>query len=192
MNFTGKYGIVLVPNTETRQQVILRSKHVEGNVLDLGGKHHPHLTLYHADFVDLPEDIVDGTLKAVAAQMPTMVHFYRIATYAKKFVFWDARLAGPLMSLHKQALGLASYLKEDAGAVGTEDLKLPEEQMENIRRFGHPLVGEQWRPHITVGYRNEGPDIDEPKQYDAWFSKVAFVSIGEYGTAQEFIKTVSA
>jgi 2'-5' RNA ligase len=192
-NFTGKYGIVLVPNSETGLQAALLSKRIGPNLLELGGKHHAHLTLYHADYEDLPEEVVDQTLEAIAAQMPTKVHFYRIKTYANKFVFWDARPAGPLFSLHKQALGLTGYLKENAGAVGTEDLKdLSVQELDNIRRYGHPLVNEQWRPHITVGYRNEGKEIDEPRQFDAWFSKVAFARIGEYGTAQEFVKTLKA
>jgi hypothetical protein len=185
--YNGTYGIVLLPASEGREEAVQLSRHIKPTTLDLGGKHHPHLTLYHANFDNLPEEVVDKMLQTIGMQLPLKAHFFRIATYKKKFVFWDARRDAALFSLHTQSLSLSEYLNEQATAVGTETLDLSEDEKDNIRRYGHPLVGSLWRPHITLAYREEGPEVEVPRSNDVWFAKVAFVLIGEYGTAQKII-----
>jgi len=189
MNYSGQIGIALLPNQETKNKSIALARQVRPNLLDIGGTHHPHMTLYHARLSGVPSGVVDVILKDVAALLPLSVSFYRIATFAEKFVFWDVSTLPVLMSMHERALDLARYFTAGEGAVGTESLKLPAEQVENVRRFGHPLMRNLWRPHITIGY-DEGGHPAFKEQESVWqggFDRAALVEIGEYGTVKKIL-----
>ena len=189
VDHSGQIGIALLPNQETKDKSIALAQTIHPNLLDIGGAHYPHMTLYHARFTDVPSSVVDVMLKDVAALLPLSTSFYRIATFAEKFVFWDVSMLPVLMEMHERALDLARYFTPGKGAVGTESLKLPAEQVENVRRFGHPLMRHLCRPHITLGYDEGGhPAFKEQERiWQGGFDRVALVEIGEYGTVKKIL-----
>lgn len=189
MNYSGQIGIALLPDAKTKAKSIALAREIHPNMLDIGGVHHPHATLYHARLNDVSASMVGGLLKDLAEVLPLSVSFYRTASFADKYLFWDVIVLPVLMGMHERTLELARYFTPGEGAVGTESLKLPAEQEENVRRFGHPLMRNLWRPHITVAYDDGGyPAFKEREAHFAGgFDRVALVEIGEYGTVKKIL-----
>ncbi|HEX5774875.1 MAG TPA: NUDIX domain-containing protein, partial [Candidatus Paceibacterota bacterium] len=190
--YNGQYGIVLLPDHETARAVESRSAAFGGNHIHLGASHAPHLTLYHTSVRNAPDEFVSGLLERIAQELPYAATLDRIRGFGGHFIFWDATMTPELRSMHETALALASYFDAQVESqTAREGLRLTEAEAANVARFGHPAVGELWRPHVTLGYLETEPaDVYPTHAAQARFDRVAFVEIGEWGTIRNVVKCV--
>lgn len=191
--YTGQLGIVLLPTGQLGDAAAAIAKEITPNSIDLGGKHPPHLTLYHAQLKDVPEEVVRELLALINNNLPfRRVTLSEVTTFAEKFVFWDKQGVHHLLtSAHYCALEALSpyYNPSETQQAAKEGLELPADQQENVRRYGHPLVKGLWRPHITVAYNPEGYPNFKKRMVSVrgTFTAVAFVEVGEYGTVKQIL-----
>ena len=190
--YTGTYGIVLLPTPETAAFAQKRGEEICDNEIKLGTTHLPHLTLYHTKVTQLPRETVREALHLLAPKLPLTVTFTKLAPFGGKFAFLDTQCTEPLVQLHEQALAAISPFYDSRGVqqADSEALSLTPEEADNVKHYGHPLVGGLWRPHITVGYVASGYTAAAKVLSDSGeFDRVAFVCVGEYGTIAELILT---
>jgi hypothetical protein len=187
---TGQLGLVLLLDGETRARAVeLADQHQQGSSIDLGGRHEPHITLYHSKLANVPLDVVHEYLDHLASMLPLALTFTQIAAFGNKFLFWDTERAPELVKAHEYALGLSRYfVSVGEQQAGKEGITLSPEQSSNVNKFGNPLVGSLWRPHVTLGYFGNGLVLeDRPEIFKGSASSVAFVRVGESGTIAEII-----
>jgi 2'-5' RNA ligase len=187
---TGQLRLVLIPDERTAAHATaLSERFSSGNMLSLGTRHPPHLTLYHAKLKEVPALAAQFAMQAVAATLPIPLRLTMLAPFGDKFLFWDAIRDPALLALHAAALELSRYL-DAAGQQQSdkEGLTLSRLQRENVAEYGHPLVGELWRPHITVGYfpASFAPTLQR-EVLDGTATGVAFVRVGDAGAVAEVL-----
>ncbi|MCA9363896.1 2'-5' RNA ligase family protein [Candidatus Kaiserbacteria bacterium] len=187
--FTGMYGFVLLPDLETEARARKYAQEVSSNALDLKHVHQRHLTLFHTKVVKASEGDLYVLLANLWKNLPIPANFTEVASFGGKFAFWDAERSEALQALHEEALGLAQFFdRSGAQQADSEALQLSEAETRNVREYGHPLVRELWRPHITVGYVPGGYDAAGfSAAFAGSFNRVAFVRVGEFGTVAEII-----
>jgi hypothetical protein len=189
-SFTGLYGLVLLPDEKTRNHA-LQLAHInrEKSHLDLGGRHEPHLTLYHAKLAGVPSSVVNEYLDTLAASLPMPLTFTRIARFGGTFLFWDIERTEQLMGAHEFALGLSQYFDASGSQpLDKEKVTLSPEESSNVKKFGHPLVHDLWRPHITIGFFPDGiSEENHPEVFEGGVTDVAFARMGEAGTIAEIV-----
>ena len=189
--FTGQLGFVLIPENKVEHRAVeLTSGYKYGSSIDLGGQHMPHITLYHAELENVPISVVFEFLNGLAATLPLSLSFTNMASFGGKFLFWDVERSDKLVALHEYALGLSKYFVAPTGEsqIDREKITLSSAESENMTKFGHPLVGELWRPHITLGYYPSGvPYWTVSEKFEGSTALVAFARIGEFGTVSKII-----
>jgi len=184
---TGQYGFVLRLPPDIEDGVRELSREYAGNELDFS-QVVPHCTCFHTYLADAPVDHIREIHTLLNASLPISLDLHRFDVYGEVFVFWDATITAPLRMLYDKALGLARYHCSGDGK-GEKLRNLPARQLENIRRYGHPLVGEDWRPHVTVAYNAKGiaqvSRATLPVQ--CTIRDAAFAKIGHAGSVTEVV-----
>jgi 2'-5' RNA ligase len=184
--FTGQYGFVLELDSETKNIATNLSEQYSNNLVPINQRI-PHLTLFHTSIKNAPITEVRNMLSNIVADLPVSLNFYNIVSFGEHFVFWQCVKTKELVAVHKRSLSLAKYFSPDSD-VKKENLILPEDQEENIKRYGHPLVLAQWSPHVTLAYTDANPKIVSHAYKHATSSvAVNFVKIGLYGSIQEVV-----
>lgn len=188
--YRGQLGLVLIPDEPTRCKTMgLASQYRSGNLIDLEGKHTPHITLYHSQLKAVSAFAVDQFLKGLAAMLPISLSFTTIATFGGKFLFWNIVRSSNLLKAHEYAMELSEYfIPEGDQQTEKEKLVLSSGEILNMKRFGYPLVRKFWHPHITLGYYPEGISQSlMQKRFKGGVAGVAFIRVGEFGTLAEVI-----
>ena len=103
MSFTGSCGFVLTPNQSLANEAIHQARLWHKARLESPREAEykvttAHLTLFHANVHDVPEDFVQETLDALAAIVDQPLNFDAIEPYGGKFLFWHARRSQMLTS----------------------------------------------------------------------------------------------
>ena len=181
-----RFGIVLLPDAVIDREARDIASHIDGNQITFSDVRVPHMTLYHAHLLNVPNTLVNQCLAEVAACLPVEVKFTQVVPRNSKFIFWEIEKTSQLIELHEIGLKLAKYLDLTAAAPATkEGLRLSPEQEENVKKFGHPLVKGEWNPHITVGYLS---DVTNQVTLEAVRSgsliKASFAKIVDLGQAE--------
>ena len=161
----------------------------------------PHLTLYHGKLEDIPESVARDVLRALRSDLVGRKFILNdIVAFGGNFIFWnvDPSCSGfeVLHKSHSDALSVASYLGRSsvAKAVSEEALSLTDAELENVKRFGHPLVRSLYTPHITLGFH---PCISDQLARGLecdWSFEVAsveLVKIGHPGRVEEILDLVN-
>lgn len=187
-SYTGQSGIVLFPDGQTNREALRLSIECGGgNSIDLGGRHTPHLTLYHSKLTSVPASEVNKTLDNLKDILPIRLLFTEIAVFGGKYLFWDTERTEVLMKAHERALDISRFfIPAGEQPVGTAHISLSSEEDLNVQKYGHPLVRALWRPHITLGYYPQGISREPSAQtFEGFAVEVAFVRVGEMGTVIE-------
>ncbi|MBI2640922.1 MAG: 2'-5' RNA ligase family protein [Candidatus Sungbacteria bacterium] len=187
--YEGRLGVVLLFADRTRAKVLeAAAQYKDGNLIDLGGQHEPHLTLYHAELVRVPAEVIAELLEELACSVYELqLIFSRISPW-NRFLFWDVKRQKELVDMHGRALSLARYFNRGMGQVEGGFSVLSLQERYNVEVFGNPLVNDLWRPHVTLGYYAEGRAMDAlDKRFSGIASAIAFVQIGEMGTIAKVI-----
>lgn len=158
----------------------------------------PHVTLYHGKLKDVPIAVVASLVDRIRQLL--LGHKFvlsEVVGFGGNFIFWNLSEVGSdikqLQSAHEIALELAQYLDPTAlpKATTEEALTLSEEQKENVRRFGHPLVRNLFLPHITLGFHPGVANVKPPistEEATLTVASVEFVRIGHPGRVEEVLK----
>jgi hypothetical protein len=189
--FTGQFGIVLLVDTliEERARKINDDNRLD-NLIDLE-KSRPHISLYHGPVKDLPLEEVHHLMFYISDMLPIPISLTKLSQFGGKFLFWDVENLSKLRPAHFIALHMAKYYDEQQESASVkEQLDLTPNQQRNLLKLGHPLVGTDYRPHITVGYFHHPLRNDEPLTLEAIRGQaqtVAFVQIGENGVIDRIL-----
>ena len=200
----GRFGIVfLLSNNLQNIAKIFASKSEPQNVItfSLGDdskedegvvvRSIPHITVYHAKFDMLPYHTVVRVMQIGKRLMQNSLDIQMddFSFFGGKFVFWHAVKTRDMKNFHDLVLRELSRfaVRGQQSAEKLQELTMGEE--ENIYKFGNPLVGDLWQPHITIGYFPDG-DVNKPSISPAFEGKVrgiAFCEMGEVGNVAKVL-----
>jgi 2'-5' RNA ligase len=197
--FSGPLGLVIVPDQATIERAYTIAEEImpKGAHYVLGPGSLPHLTLYHGNLADVPGPVASETLKGLRSNLVGQRFTLKnIVAFGGNFIFWNVDCSScncdVLQVSHNMALNLAQYLDRStvARAVSDERLSLKEAELENVRRFGHPLVRSLYMPHITIGFDRGLSEQVAPNMKFKWSMEVAsveLVKVGHPGRVEEII-----
>lgn len=188
-SFTGRYGFVLlVDEAITKQAQKLNNRFRFRNEIILK-KQLVHVSLYHAQFLKLPENRVSTFLDRALHMLMPPVHLNQLEIFRDKFLFWNVNNVAELYPLHELALEFSAHVDLTKTAASfQEGLKLSYREKENVKRYGYPLVKKLWKPHATLGYFREGrPVMSESVPMQGKITGVAFVEIGDNGVITSIV-----
>lgn len=188
--FNGSFGFVIKPDAKTQRRAEDLAErlapHAEFHVKI------PHITLYHGRVQNLPLETVRRILPHLKGYIGETLALDSFEIYGGKFLFWDNQKTRNIREMHFRALALADYL--DKGAVARavdEGLSMTPEELENVRRFGHPLVRDRYTPHITLAYDSRGltlpPGDMEMRPWEMKIEDVLFTEMGKYGAVARVV-----
>lgn len=188
-DFSGAYGFVIKPDekTQTYAKKLARTAAPWAEFL----VEVPHITLYHAQFENLPEELAKSILDDVKGAEGQILNLRRLYIFGGKFIFWDVEDKDSIRLIHEKALASAKYLNHSVAAKSIEEgLDLNPEEIANIQKFGHPLVMDKFTPHITLAYDHQGiflPPGIAGKNLEMKIDKVSFAEMGKYGSVSKII-----
>lgn len=194
--YSGAYGFVVQPDIATQAEVDQLIMKYAG--LASFQTPRPHLTLYHAALKRAPEDRIRRILENCERILApgTEIPLGPVAQFGEKFLFWDVPWRGDdsltrtLFRAHHAALALADFRNESVttGRQAEEKLQLTPEEQENVRKYGHPLVSGQWRPHLTLAHDERGfKGVYPDHPHIMTVVAVRFVHIGPFGSVLDVI-----
>ena len=188
-SFSGAYGFVIQPDQKTQVEAENLAKRLAPSAEFL--VQNPHITLFYAKFENLPKDVVEKTLLELKANERVNLSLNTLQVYGERFIFWNIEDKDKLRNAHEKALETAKFLNqvEIANAI-EEGLKLTQKEQDNIRRFGHPLVLNDYLPHITLAYDGNGIVLSSQKNSEPWemkIDKIHFAEMGPYGSVRKII-----
>lgn len=193
---SGPYGLVVLPDAETcaiaKKESANRMPNKAAYSLE---NEQPHLTLYHGNIINMPLFEALQVRQDVAKILQgSEIELYDIEVYADKFLFWNAEHRpleeSPLQKAHYLAAGvLSSYLNREAEpSAQKEKLKLTDAEEKNVAEFGHPLVGDLYKPHITLGYDRRGIKNVEGNYLRYMIAdRIALVKMGDHGRIEKVV-----
>jgi 2'-5' RNA ligase len=186
---SGSYGFVIKPDAETQKKAEALAREMAPNA-EFQTKI-PHITLYHARLDELPLQAARDILLKLRAYKGETLILNSFEVYGGKFFFWDNEKTDILRSMHGEALKLATYLDKKAVARAVEEgLNMTPEELENIKRYGHPLVLERYTPHITLAYDSRGlvlPPHTPATPREMKIDDVLFAEMGKYGSVARVV-----
>ena len=188
---TGAFGIVIVPDNDTQERSrALAAELLEGRAeFVLSPRDLPHLTLYHAKVAGLPStELVERARRLEDRLGGLRLRLQRLGFAGGNFLFWDVDWntdrEGRLRDAHEEALQLSHYLDRSAPpkATSEEGLQLTPPELSNVEAYGHPLVRDLYRPHITLGFmRGLENSLALPRTEEEWTVQVSEVRAAEIG-----------
>jgi len=196
---SGALGVVIIPDQPTVERAYsLASEILPGEaeyVLSPGSI--PHLTLYHAKLQGLPRAEMREILGSIRKLIVQKAFWLgKIVGFGGNFVYWNVDQAREdckdLDLAHAKALSISRFLDRSlpSKATSEEGLTLSEEQLENVRLYGHPLVGNLFTPHITLMFGQGTAQKLMGDSHLNWRFSVAsveLVRVGHPGRIEELV-----
>lgn len=124
----------------------------------------PHLTVYQTKYPKSNEELIGKKLRELAREMGSFELELAPVSTAFGFVYLDALPNGLLDDLHERVVGVVNPWRE--GMVIEELFDLPGisvQQTEYLKEYGHPLVKEEFLPHVTLAKPEKIEEVDEAK-----------------------------
>lgn len=188
--FSGPLGWVIIPDRET--QDVSRTLAQDFNSDSEYLVSTAHITLYHANLANVPLRLIEETSRTLSGSIGKQFSLDEILPYGDKFLFWDVSTPSTeIQNVHKLILGnYQQYLsKDEVAAAKEEELDLTRHEMKNLELYGHPLVFELYRPHITLLYNSSGVNLKSRKNWGASIQNIQFVEMGNYGSVKKVLST---
>ncbi len=150
-------NVVLLPDSKTTDELIALSESLGRQfptVFTLDTKDHlPHLSLYPARYPLRNQGRVEEEIKTIAGSLQGMdVALERYSEFSG-FVFFNVLKDRALQDLHDTVFAVLNDLRE--GQVSDVVVKLrglTPQLRANVKRGGQVFIGEDYDPHITLGY----------------------------------------
>ena len=189
----GSHGILLLPDDDTRDachELATRILPSEAEFI----ADHSHITLYHGYLKEAPTERILNSVDRLEHLVGANFDLNSVELFGGKFVFYNLTFDDRIGDAHRQALGMAEFLDQDVVARSvSEGLELTPDQQSSLERYGHPLVGELYIPHITLGYHSALPQSDfESMPRTMSVKSVVLARIGEFGAADELLYEVDS
>ena len=187
--FSGSYGFVIKPDSKTQEKAqAIAIKLAPGAEFQTTI---PHITLYHGRIEHLPLRVVKEILAELKEHRGESLTLDSFEVYGGNFLFWDVKMTDILPPMHKKALSISAYLEKDGIAMAhDEGLKMTSKELDNIMRYGHPLVLERYVPHITLAYDSHGLTLSPQLPLSPWrieIDDVIFAEMGKYGAVARIV-----
>lgn len=163
-----------------------------GGAVDFGAGRIPHITLYMGLFPEAERAAVVSELKTVAAETaPFPIVLREIETSRDGYLFWKVVADEPLRHLHERVVTALNPLR--CGAVREKFLedqeRFTKEECVYIMKYGFPWVLDRFRPHVTVGYLENGAaaaaDALGCPEARGEAVRIALGSVGDHGVILE-------
>lgn len=179
--YTGLLGFVILPDNKTKEVLKELSKKYSLKDDVLPQPH--HLSLYHGNLLNFPDDKVRKLLQQLKFLFGNKYVLKQIEPYGEKFLFWD--VSKPFLGLQRAHESIvkviAQYVDhEKTGIALKEELKIPEKELSNIKRYSHPLVKDLFRPHYSLLYRKKDVKNKNNKEHVGIVKEIQFVEIGGF------------
>ncbi|HSR89481.1 MAG TPA: 2'-5' RNA ligase family protein [Candidatus Udaeobacter sp.] len=148
-SFSGFYGLVILPDAVTVERVRSLVKQLAPKVefqTEI-----PHVTLFQGQMKDLPVAEVKKLLKKLESLRGKQFNLDKLEIFAGEYLFWDVKNTVELQKAHEVALDMVKYVNPDRLKLAPHaSLNLTDKQMESVKKYGHPLSGSAYLPHITI------------------------------------------
>jgi 2'-5' RNA ligase len=188
------YDIVIFPPDSIRAKAIELSDHLSQFDtyirLSKNGPY-PHISLYQAEFPLVNLDKVKTKLteyvksKKIFSISP-IDQVYQPG--GRGYLEVQYPPVGKLLELHQEVIELLNPLREDLmrEAEKARFDSLPEDQQENIKKWGYSFTGPYFRPHITLArLKDESPaalaSLDK-KDFSFNVGQIGIFELGPHGT----------
>lgn len=149
-------NIALIPTHEIFDQAIEMSKKVNEEVNAEFVLNYtlflPHITVYQAHFPDKNIDKVKKTVAKIAeATKSIKIELQTFSINYKTFLFWTVEKSDALSNLQNQIIHVVNPLRDGLilPALSNIDLENKDDAYD-IQHFGSLLIGEHYKPHITI------------------------------------------
>lgn len=156
------------------------------------GKRYPHISLYK--FQLKAEDItkVDEVLAAIARRTPSLQLRARKYSYEHDgyhFIDVEYEKTPELLDLQKDVIEAVNPIREGMREKDKERMLSAQGlSLENYQKYGYNLVGELFRPHISltrlkVASQAASKVLDDLHNFDGNFVGLGLFETGDHGTA---------
>lgn len=187
--YSGSYGFFIRPDDKSQEKVVATARELAANSEFVTRT--PHVSLYHAKYLDLPKESILKTMRALKTLAGKSLTLKGIHIYGGKFIFWDVEMNPALQKAHEVALETSKFLDPEGVAKALEEgLNLSTIEVQNIKKYGHPLVLDNYLPHITLAYDNKGiklPKQTNERSEDMQIEDVNFVQTGLFGSIKQIV-----
>ena len=191
--FSGPYAIVIIPDANTNDRVRSLGRQLAPNAefpTEI-----PHVTLFQAQVTDLPAKEVQKLLKELENLHGRQFDLYKLEIFANQYLFWDLKNTPQLQQAHEATLQLVKYVDpEKLKFAPHASLKLTEKQTESVKKYGHPLSGDAYLPHITLAADSKGlslPGGINELPYQFTVESCRFSEMGKNGRVENLIEIPS-
>lgn len=184
---SGHLGWVLVPDKETTRQSQKIARELNENANYLVNR--AHVSLFHGNFKQIPEKFVKETLEVISDLKGQSFALENISSYGDRFLFWDVKKPyTQIQKAHNYIVRLYSrYISKAKTQAEKENLSVNKKQSVNLKKFGYPLVFDQYRPHVTLLYKSGKINTKSKKPWKFYVEDVNFVEIGNFGTIKKVL-----
>jgi len=153
--FSGLYGVVIIPDATTVERVRSLARQFAPNAefqTEI-----PHVTLFQAQVTDLPAEEVKKLLKELNGLRDKPFDLGKLEIFAGQYIFWNLKNTPELQQAHEATLRLVKYVDAEKLKLAPHaSLNLTEKQVESVKKYGHPLSGDAYLPHITIAADSKG------------------------------------
>jgi len=188
--FSGPYALVIIPDTATVERVRSLARQFAPNAefqTEI-----PHVTLFQAQVTDLPAEEVKKLLKELENLRGKQFDLDKLEIFAGQYIFWNLKNTPELQKAHEATLRLVKYVDpEKLKFAPHASLSLTEKQMESVKKYGHPLSGDAYLPHITLAADSRGislPDGITELPHQLTVESSRFSEMGKHGRVEKLIE----
>lgn len=197
-------NVVLMPGPAFREAIRLSGLLSDrfGTQFVLDANHRAHLSLYQAAYPSRNSDDVVERVRAVAVVTdPVEVVLRGFGDFWGTFVFWEAEKSRALTDLHMRLVTALNPLREGRLLPIHQQLladdRMPGPLRESIRQYGHPLSGDQERPHMTLARLKDSArtldalsslSTEQPEPVSFRAEALYLTEVGPHGTCPRYLR----
>ena len=183
---------LIIPDLATIARVESFAEHWSKWEYATGWLHIPHLTLYFGHLNDVPisesKKLIDQLRKKITG-LELLLDDVKV--FWGQYLFWNSNIPESLREARQTSLQLSQYLDPDKRPVA-DWLSLTSRQSQNMSQYGHPLVGDDYEPHITLWYSPvfDSSNIPQSIPHTMTVQNVVFARMGKYWRVDEIIRDI--
>lgn len=179
-SFTGPYCVVILPDADTAKRAEELTRKLAPHAKFQADIF--HITLFQGQVDNLPIAEVKKLLEQLSVLQGQQFQLGKLEVFSGQYLFWDMENTLGLQAAHEQALELARYVnREKIKIMPHQGLSLDAGQRDNAEKYGFPLSGDSFLPHITLAADPDGIVLPEELVRTDCQMVVAGCRFGEMG-----------
>jgi hypothetical protein len=201
-----RVNIAIIPTDKVRDKAITLSQQIFSNntaFFELDGiALHPHITLYAACF---PENAIPEILHKVETLLQDVDCFDCIPKSAgggQGYLGIRFNRIPDIQKLHEKIVNSINptrirYMKDEIDDGSIYKANLPQEEIENIKKYGYGPVLDRYSPHLTISrLKNNAPTEDVIadttwREFQFTAKTIGVFRMEEHGTCRELLKDIT-